>query len=639
MKRVVAIVGVALVAILLVIGLRLARSPSPATPAAAGPAPWRFAIPGGLRRDWLVEIRSEAALDLALGSADPERPVANQLKGRHGKVTTATTARLQARFFADPAGGWIVGARLRDASRAQQGGRAVAPELLEAPFTFQLSTQGAVSGFRFTPGLPDEARSVVSEVVRGLRVSLPQGRAEGWSAEEQASGGTRRVAYAVRPGASREGTIEVTTRLQAFLPASEEGAAGGFLRGARYVVVDASGEATASLPAWTDRSSFTETLSLEVGAAVVARTTVAYAARAVDPADAAALPETFAAFQALMSDPRWVAMVYRQTDPELDRIGAPLALEGALARFLDLQKTDPRGAERFLVNFLRQKPEMAEKLLRLLDRDRDQVRIPESTQLVLWRLVVEAGTPEAQRAVAKALLDRSYGYRSHARALLYAVDFENPGSELVEALWTSHRNPIAPPGTRDVDLDRNMSILAIGGVGWREHQDAATRDAVASSLAANLVESRQDPVEVAATLKAIGNTGNDALIPSVRPLLAAGDEKVRAAACDALRRMEGAEAQALLVAAASRDGAAAVRERALQALREGQPDQATVSWARERVGRASSVREQVLTIEILGRSLGRHPASEAALRSLLVPGADPIVVEAVYRFIAPRNPR
>ena len=638
MKSRTAVIASAVVVMALGVWVTASRSRSaPVAPPQAA-VPWSYSRPDGLRRDWEVEATGEGVLDVALASGDAARPAGEQVTGQQGGVKVSTRARLQAKFFADPGGGWNVAARLAGPSRIQNGASAPGADLLQNPFSFHLAPDGAMSRFRFTPGMPSAVSAVPTALATGLQVVLPPGRVSSWTVEERSGDDLRRAAYTVRENNAIPGSLALTKQVLAVTPAGDAKKGETFLSGTRTVVEKFTGEAAIFFGRGVERVSFSEVTSLLAREGLLARMALVYTATGVDP-EADPFPPSFAEFEKLVASQRWVEALYRRTDPDLDRVGAKMGIEDALKHFLDLQRNDKRAAERFLVNFLRQKPEMAGKLLQVLDRDREQSRYDESTQLLLWRLVTEAGTPEAQRAVATALLDPAWGRRSHVRALLYAVDFENPGRELVDALWSLYRDPTRNGDRADPGMARNMSLLAIGGVGSREHQNAETRDAVAASLVENLRTSKEDRTEVALTLKAIGNSGNDALLGDVRPYLSAEDEKVRAAACDSLRLMENPEARKLLMSSAERDPAPLVREEALQVIRGNPVDAPTATWARDQVARIPSIREQVLAIEILGKSLPDFPGNEAALRALLAGNPDPLAKETIYRYIAPSPSR
>jgi hypothetical protein len=264
-------------------------------------------------------------------------------------------------------------------------------------------------------------------------------------------------------------------------------------------------------------------------------------------------------------------------------------------------------------------------------------RFDKKTQLVLWRLIVESGTPEAQKAVMDAALNPSYGRTTHIRALVNCIDFTNPQGFMVDDLLKLHRNPALNGEAESGAIYANMSLLAVGSLGYRDKLNNETIEKVAGELTDNLKNAEKNISETALTLSAIGNTGNNNLIPVVKPYLDDNDEMVRKAAAESLRRMDDPEAQKLLISRYEKDASQKVREEALKSLNETPLTKESDAWARESVLNAQTPNETVLIIEILGKTLKTYPQNDAALRKLLDKNPPIPVKQTIFKFIAPKR--
>ncbi len=615
-------------------GFLAQRARAPGGAGRGAPGTMRYAIPDGARLDYSLEGASVARIDMASIPADPRQPSAGAAGGGVATVETAFTSTLRLKLFADGNGGWNVAAWLdapRVTTNREEPGWAWA---VSHPFSFHLGSRGTVGEVAVTPLLPAEARAFVSRLAAGLQAVLPDEMADVWTVTQVGPDGEAEVAYKRTSWDPTTGALGATRQVRRQVRTSAGAAAVPFLDGLRVDVVASSGTVRTTLAAWITRLEAEEEVAFLSGQSTWARSGSRLVVNALAPG-ADVFPERFTDFQAIMRSQRFVAAALSRTDPELDRASAGLDTSGALARYLELRKSDQRAAERFLVNYLRMRPAAPAELLRAIDRDSRMQRLDERTQLTLWRLVVEAGSPAAQRAILEAATDPTYHHGSHVRAMLYAIDFQNPQPFLVEGMMTLHRDPSAVSRGDTLGAARNMSLLAVGSLGSREKLDEETRAAAARALIENLALSARDPAEAALTLKSIGNTGNDALLETVQPAFNSPDERVRAAAFEALRRMEAPAAQDRLLAAYRDEASLPVREAGLRALAEMPLTPATLAWAREAVLAARSLSETVLLVELLGRSLRANPENAEALRALLATNPPVSVKETVYKFITP----
>jgi hypothetical protein len=346
-------------------------------------------------------------------------------------------------------------------------------------------------------------------------------------------------------------------------------------------------------------------------------------------------PVDFKAFSDAISSQKVVEKVINMTNPVLDAQSEGLSMSGALEKYIEMSGKDKNYAERFLINYLKKNPSASNELIKIIDSDSEMKVYNEKTQLILWRLIIESGTDAAQKAVMNAASDPTFSRLTHLRAILYGAGFENPQPFMVEGMLKLHANPGIKGDEKSARIIENMSLLAVGSMGFRDRLNNDTKELAAKELSDNLKRSKIDNAETSLTLKAIGNTGNPELISTVRPYFSNSDETVRSAAANSLRRMDVPEAQTLLVNLYDKDASVMVREQALKSLIETPVTKESASWARESVLNARTPNETALLIDILGKTMKTYPENEAALRKLIAANPPIGVKETVYKYIAP----
>jgi hypothetical protein len=290
--------------------------------------------------------------------------------------------------------------------------------------------------------------------------------------------------------------------------------------------------------------------------------------------------------------------------------------EDAMKRYLELVEEDSYKADAFMLSWLRLNPSAPGELIRMMDLDRKGERLSSKKQLNLWRLIAEAGTPNAQRAIIDAAMNPSYGRDSHIRGMMYATNIENPEPFVVDGLWRLHREPSLNGDSEIAGATREMSLLSVGALGYRDKQNEDLKEGIRRQLSENLSRTT-DAGEKALTLSAIGNSGNAGLMETVAPYLASSDETLRGAAFDALRRMEDPKAQELLIGSYASQTSPEVKAAAIKALSEMPPQESSTEWARKAVQTEPDLRVQALMINYLGSTMQEFPRNETALRALL----------------------
>ena len=232
-----------------------------------------------------------------------------------------------------------------------------------------------------------------------------------------------------------------------------------------------------------------------------------------------------------------------------------------------------RGRDTLLAR-LRADPGAPDALARYLDEHGPD--LSEHDELMLWRFLAQAGTPEAQDVIARVLARRGFGARSADLALRHANQIPDAGAPVRDALWQLYDEAVAPAD----DLARSQhgeAVLALGALGHRDLASADTAEAVARGLERR-VEGAPSAEERALLLSAVGNQGFDASRVWLGRYLADRDPETRAAAASAFRRMVSPEAEADLLASYARESDPGVRLAILSALAEMPSSPAVRDW-------------------------------------------------------------
>ena len=554
------------------------------------PRPVAFAIPDGAARAYRISWRSEARVSLSSAGG--------------GAWTLDGEGRLFLGYFA-AGSGWDVAARL-DADLRLDGTPAEGLPGLDRPFSFHQDRQGYATDFAFAPGLPEDTRVLLRQTVSRLQVALSNRGAETWKTRERDGLGRFRAVYVWGPGLSlRKEKLE-------YLP-------GDTL--VREVV-----------------ESETE-LRLLAGAAGVAEVRGREVIRGRE--EGLGHGEESVSFEATLVEgerrfgswAEFVAMRDRPFAPAPARGAvavAPAGLREALVVFDVSFETDRAAAEGAVLAWLRAGAGAPDELVRWLDEcSRGRVSLDPARQAVLFRLLAEAGTPAAVDALIRGASDNSFASRTRRLAIGHMGAVAAAEPRQVEALLR-----IASDSGADADL-AGMALLAVGALGHRELSSGALASRVATELGARF-EAAADSRERTRVLEAIGNTGNPALLPTVRVGLGDADPGVRAAAARALRRVEGDEVAPLLLRRYAEDRDPAVRAAVVETLGGRAPTEELLAWARGEALRARDEETRLALVDWLGANVAGSSENEAVLRRLLASNPGRRVERQVLRYVAPR---
>lgn len=593
-----------------------------------------FAIPDGLEKTYNFSIVSDAGIDTGVLKMDAEKTAAQTLTGKGISVKTSSKGYLSFKFYKNGRKGWNVAARLANPEISINGQAPGWVWALSNPFSFRMDIHGAVSGFMFTPGLPAEAEAFMSNLVYKLQTVLPEKQLNSWVIREADEYGEAEMSYSVVSWDVKDSDVKAEKKKLRIINLAQKNSAIPFLSDPSMKIIKSSAGLSLSLKGWVSQARGEQSLAFFTDGRQWSKSQSSFSFSTTEEVQTD-FPVDFKAFSNSINSQTAVENVINRTDPVLNAASEGLSISGALEKYIEMSGKDKNYAERFLVNYLKKNPSSVYELLHIIDSDSEMKVIDEKTQLILWRLIIESGTDAAQKAVMKAAADPTFSRLSHLRAILYGAGFENPQPFMVEVMLKLHLNPVIKGDEKSARIIENMSLLAVGSMGFRDRLNNETKELAAKELSGNLKRSKIDSAEISLTLKAIGNTGNPELISTVRPYLSNSDVTVRSAAANSLRRMDVPEAQKLLVNLYDKDDSVIVREQALKSLIETPVTKESASWARESVLKAETPNETALIIDILGKTMKTYPENEAALRKLIATNPPIGVKETVYKYIAP----
>jgi hypothetical protein len=603
----------------------------------------RFKPEDGQTLAFQFESESNAQIDFTFitpnvaTSGQSSTPAPSQ--GQKTPIQMQASGELYLKYFVLKPEVWQVAAQLSKVSYQLNQETPRYAEAISYPFTFQMTAKGFLSHFQFTPNIPTEAQQFVEQVLYTLQTAFPTEPKIEWQTKEIDKTGRYQALYQLTGLDHNAGLATVTKEKQNYLST----------RAASYEINPALSKAqtqiekslmTVTLPIegpWFLSLEHEESVNSLSGTYEWAETETKSQIRQITKDLTAVFPATFKQFLAQLSAAQFVKSKYYDTDPYFDKLGKNLDMDSALNLFDKLKNSQipnaNRTAEKFFVNYLRQHPQAAFEVVNLLDGDPKRERFDQSTHLVLWRLITEAGHAEAQQAVIDTLIDPNRSPLTKMRALAYLHNFEYPESSTVETLW-QFTNKLDLKNDREY---RTMGLYALGSLGNDEKYNEAIKPEIGKILVNNL-ESTDDPREQAVTLGALGNYGNEEVLEAVEPYFTVENEKVRAAAYGSLRHIDDPQAVEILTTHYAKEKSPAVRVAAAKTLSKMTPSEAGITWAGQTVLTTDAPKEQIPLVEVLGKTLETYPDNEAHLRALLKKNPDNKVKREVYKYIVPKSP-
>jgi len=234
------------------------------------------------------------------------------------------------------------------------------------------------------------------------------------------------------------------------------------------------------------------------------------------------------------------------TERPLDPALRGLSLPDALARFGKLYNSNDKGdayaAALFLSDWLRARPEMAAQLLAALRNG----GIPEAQQPALFLALELCGTGQAHAVLVEALGDAGMSFMNRARAASALSDVPTPNAETVTKLVEQAR-VVPKAGDQQGQILSGGSVRALGHLGERaEKLDPAMQTQIRDELQEQLhaAEGVSRTVDV---VDALGNTGDEKVIPDLSKVMDGESAAVREHATFAFHRMDAEQATPPLV--------------------------------------------------------------------------------------------
>jgi hypothetical protein len=620
--------------------------PAPAKPAPKAEAPrLRFGPKNGETLAFRFNTEADTEIDFSFltPAGMPGNKTTQPPPGQGGEKTPVkmkASGELRLKYYDLEPGIWNVAAALSDVEYHLNDRKPIYAESLIYPFVFKMKSDGFLSDFQFTKGIPSEAEQFVKNILYTMQTAFPKEPKSEWKMRENDMTGQYRAEYALVSTDAAQNTAVIGKRKQEYL--STRTAQSGLnpsLSMSQTRIEKTQTDITIPLRgAWILTLEQQETVSSVAGGKEWSRSTGSFSVRRTEKDVSGTFPEKFDDLLAKLKYNPAVKAQYYATDDMFDEIGSKLDINGALEMYKQLKEKHPenagRYAEKFFVNYLRQHPQACFDLVDIMDKDPKRERLDQSTQLILWRLITQAGHKEAQQAVIEAVTDRKFSDLTHIRALAYIHDFEHPESFVSDALWQFYKD--LPAGSQEQTQQelKTMTLYALGSLGAEDKLNETIKPEISTRLVENLYNTK-DTQEQATTLAALGNYGGEDVIDALEPYFSSEDERVRGAAFDALRRMEDPKASETLAKHFETESSPKVRVAALRTLKSMPPTSEGVAWANKTVAVTEEPEEQELLVTVIGENLKEHPENEKTLRELLKKNPDNRVKREIYKYIVP----
>lgn len=482
-------------------------------------------------------------------------------------------------------------------------------EAAARPFDVRLGEDGRVLGYHFANGMTGEQRNFVRGVFAALLHTVPVAPVPAWEAEDDDAAGTFLARWRL---ATAEGRTQVERQKVRYTAMAGDDLHPHTIAGGSHASFDAdirwltSVDVDERIALTIPDLGMTIELHTVLHAALTAHGRGAPTATAdawsTATAPAAGHGEDLTSAQEAAEQSRW-----RQ---QLEGVTVD-AITAELAALLAAEPQDPQAIDRAwqaLIWRIRLDPEVAASIPARV------AGMPERLADMLISALGAAGTDAAQDVLLALRGDAAATPALRTSATVAMFQVARPATRVFAAL------------SRDVDGaaeftgDTAMGMLLLGALAPRSNDAAASGGSAFATLLAlesrSAEQGRQD-----LWLNALGNAATPAIVPHVERYLGHDDERVRAAAAHALRRVDSAPARALLDRALA-DPSATVRADAVHALGEHRADAARDTLIRVAAEDAEpSVRRA--TLDGLAGFARANAAARAAIERMARADRDP----------------
>ena len=503
----------------------------------------------GVERLYRLELTSRAQV------ADTEPLVALELSGNLSLTQVAEEPFLAVR-------GEYSGERFALSGRATGEGDSsdAVRRALAEPFYLVFRTQGPTRELVTLRGSP-RVIPFVAQIWRavGAALQVTEGGDTEWQATEVDTSGQYLARYRREPAGDGD-YLRLTRTKERYLPSAEPGQA-------TFEIVDARAELALDEAGWPSRLDSNEQLRASVSpfpaiqsATVLSLVRIAQAERLTEVAAFVAELEGFAEITPELVDGHSAAtdraIIGSWTFEEATEVLREEALKTPAAKTEGRERAD--SAYSALAAMLRLQPE------RLADVRLEAVEGGPLSATAVAALR-DAGTEQAQEVLRDLLAEPSLPLAQRLRILRGLSHVDVPSDATVRVLLELQSDPVLG----------QQATYGLGSALYRlQKRNPSLAGIILSELLGQLSMSTS-PRRTAELLIALGNAGHPGALDAILPHLQAPAAETRAAAAQALRRIEGARVDALL-AEACRDPSELVRQSALNAASERSPTEPLV---------------------------------------------------------------
>lgn len=493
---------------------------------------------------------------------------------------------------------------------------------LSQPFVVRYDANGRPVDFEFQPGVVRPARILLEESLRLMQVVLPDSQEPAWQTEEEHATGRYRAAYErlTRPG-------EVVKRKEAYTTVNIGMTSGTPTSRARVDLVEFQGDFTIAADAsWLESASVSEKLVVFQGAEQISQAVIeARLTRLHEPAAQARL---FAAAG-------WSELVAAAPVKQADDPGplAPRPSGEQLSRQIaHLNASDENRATtvRQLGALIATDPQFAEQVVNSINGRGLSGR----TDALLINALQLGGTPAAQAALVQLMNDPIDLTNNRSRAVVALGSLAIPDEKSIAAL---HQTALQRNDAKSATLS-NTAMLALGSIGRTLRDVDPERSRAVGDLLTLSLQQSADPLEAAVALKAMANTRDSRLTPTVSKYLSHAAPQVRAAAIDALGRFGNPATAATLIDVLRMETDSAVVAMVVKSLDElpTAPREA-LALVNERVVQERSSEVRYHMTRYLAHNLEQYPEAQATLTRLAVKDSSYRVRKLAWATIAHRH--
>ncbi|MCP4351801.1 MAG: HEAT repeat domain-containing protein [Desulfobacterales bacterium] len=604
------------------------------------PVRLRFGPKHGQTIAFRFESKTDAEIDFGFITPAISGAEAGKVpeKGARTPVSMNASGELYLKYFDLEPGRWQVAALISNLDYKINSQMPLYESAIEYPFTLKMISTGFLSDFEFVKGIPAEAGQFVQQILFTMQTAFPKEPKTEWGTKETDMTGRYRTAYALKR--TEPETAGISKQKTEYLELKAAKSAINDSVSASEISIEKS-ETDITVPKkgpWIISLAQQESTVTHSGNYNWAETGGSFSARRIEKDVSKKFPKTFDAFLADMKSGKYIKSKYYATDANFNQLGANISMDDALAVYDKLknsgQSNAGRYAEKFVVNYLRQHPGASSELIKVMNSDPKREQLDQSTQLIMWRLITEAGHTEAQKAFADAAINPEYSDLTQWRAIAYSDGFENPEPLLAETMWDFYNGIETPKDRRERDM-KTSSLYSLGSMGSDEKVNPETKQKV-SRLLSDHLKNTPSPGEQIVTLAAVGNYGGEDMIDDIEPLFGSQNEKVRAAAFNALRRMDAPEAVQTLAKHYEKETSPEVRVTAAATLSRMPPTAEGVNLACKTVLKTDAPGEQEFLARVVGKNLEDYPENESTLRELLKKNPDNKVKQEIYKYVVPK---